>query len=241
MSVSTIVSYCNNDFQFLEESLIQVSKFSNEIFISFCEYGFDGEPEDKDILNKMFGLAEKYSALPVRIEFDKEKNAKYHHNLMRYEPLSVVNNDYILYLDADEIIEGEDLAQFIKSDEYKNWDVISFNCYWYFREKNYRATKLENAGVLLKKEICTPDYIFSEAERWEFFNRLHYKIIINFCYNNKVLMHHYSWVRNKEQMLKKVRSWGHKSDKDWEGLIEEEFSREFNGTDFIHNYNYEIL
>jgi hypothetical protein len=40
-------------------------------------------------------------------------------------------------------------------------------------------------------------------------------------------------------MLKKVSTWAHKTDKNWNALIEEEFSREFNGTDFVHNYKYE--
>jgi hypothetical protein len=40
-------------------------------------------------------------------------------------------------------------------------------------------------------------------------------------------------------MLKKVSTWAHKTDKNWNELIEEEFSRDFNGTDFVHNYKYE--
>ena len=42
-------------------------------------------------------------------------------------------------------------------------------------------------------------------------------------------------------MLKKVLNWGHKNDKNWSDLIEEEFSRPFNGTDFVHGYNYNIV
>ena len=51
-------------------------------------------------------------------------------------------------------------------------------------------------------------------------------------------MHHYSWVRTQQEMLAKVGGWGHKHDKDWATLINEEFSREFNGTDFVHGYTY---
>ena len=43
------------------------------------------------------------------------------------------------------------------------------------------------------------------------------------------------------QLLKKIKSWGHSTDRDWESQIKEEFSRPFNGKDFIHNYNYNIL
>jgi hypothetical protein len=47
-----------------------------------------------------------------------------------------------------------------------------------------------------------------------------------------------SWVRTKEQMLKKVNSWAHKSDKHWVSLIEQEFEYSFKGRDFVHNYQY---
>jgi hypothetical protein len=42
-------------------------------------------------------------------------------------------------------------------------------------------------------------------------------------------------------MLKKTSSWGHKDDKNWKELIEEEFSRPFNGTDFEWGYEYDIV
>jgi hypothetical protein len=55
------------------------------------------------------------------------------------------------------------------------------------------------------------------------------------------MCNHYSWVRTKEEMLRKVTSWAHSNDTNWTALVEEEFSREFNGTDFVHGYQYDIL
>jgi hypothetical protein len=42
-------------------------------------------------------------------------------------------------------------------------------------------------------------------------------------------------------MLCKIKNWGHCNDKNWVELINEEFSRPFNGTDFVHGYNYEVV
>jgi hypothetical protein len=42
-------------------------------------------------------------------------------------------------------------------------------------------------------------------------------------------------------MLLKVKNWGHNNDRDWQSLIEEEFSREFNGKDFVHGYTYTVV
>jgi hypothetical protein len=41
-------------------------------------------------------------------------------------------------------------------------------------------------------------------------------------------------------MLKKIH-WGHQGGKNWEYLIEKEFSGEFTGTDFVHEYEYDIV
>ena len=51
------------------------------------------------------------------------------------------------------------------------------------------------------------------------------------------------WLRQdtRDEMLKKISTWGHNKDRNWVELVEEEFSREFNGTDFIHGYTYKIL
>jgi hypothetical protein len=57
-------------------------------------------------------------------------------------------------------------------------------------------------------------------------------------FDNQIIMHHFSWVRTKEQMLKKVESWAHKGDKHWVSLIEEEFKYSFRGRDFVHNYKF---
>ena len=60
-------------------------------------------------------------------------------------------------------------------------------------------------------------------------------------YNGLPMLHHYSWVRTKEQMLKKVRTWWHNKDRNWEKSVEEEFSRPFSGKDFVHGYEYKTV
>jgi hypothetical protein len=40
-------------------------------------------------------------------------------------------------------------------------------------------------------------------------------------------------------MLRKVTTWGHRNDRsDWVAKVEEEFSRAFNGTDFVNGLEY---
>jgi hypothetical protein len=83
--------------------------------------------------------------------------------------------------------------------------------------------------------------MFTDLERWSFRQALGSKYLSDVTFEGQILMHHFSWVRSKDEMLQKVDSWGHKFDKDWISLIHEEFSRPFNGTDFVHNYAYNIV
>ena len=233
--ISAVLSYCKNDYKFFEESIAELKKLTDDIIVCYADKSFDGELEDNSDMIKL-----ATGCKLCEIKFDDSKDSKYHHNLFRWVGLKKSTYDYVLFLDGDEIIDGENVKNYVKNNEYKKFDVISFKCYWYFREKNYRAKRTEEAGVLCKKSICTEDYIFSVNERWEFVNRkLNWKSEETF--NEKILVNHYSWVRTKEEMIKKVKSWAHKNDKNWLELIEEEFSREFNMTDFVHNYQFEKI
>jgi len=235
--ITSVISYCNNDFRFIEENIEQVKKFSQDIIICYCKHSFDGDKEDETTIQKMKVLAKECTI--VEIEYDSSKSPKYHHNLMRWKGTEMAKSDYILFLDADEIIEGELFNEYLKCYDWLNYDVVSYKCYWYFREKRFRAKKTEEAAVLCKKSICTESYIFSESERWEFLNRMQsLKIQLNETFRGEIICHHYSWVRTKEEMLKKVKSWGHRQEKDWIALIEEEFSHDFSMQDFVHNYQY---
>lgn len=47
------------------------------------------------------------------------------------------------------------------------------------------------------------------------------------------MFHHFSWVRTKKEMLKKVKTWSHCNDRNWEKIVNKEFSRSFNGKEFV--------
>lgn len=241
--ISAVISYCNNDFKFIERNIEEVKKFTNDITISFCDHSFDGERENTTILGKMFKIAIENGCKLVNCPYDSSKNAKYHHNLLRWLGLERTEEKNVLFLDADEILQGELFKDYLESFEWLAYDVISLKCYWYFKQFDIRAKQTEEAGVLLKKSICTKDYIFSENERWEFLNHTGLKVSLNTTHNNQIMCHHYSWVRTKEEMYKKIKCWGHKQDRNWDELIETEFSEDGVKTmkDFIHNYDLEKI
>lgn len=245
--ISTILQYSTTEIIFLETNLKQCDKFSDEIIIPICSHFFNGQPEDVNLLKETTSIVKKYSKAKI-IMFDWEgtqSNNSYYHNLSRKIGTDAAKNNWLFFLDADEIV----------SDEFYDWFQSVCNldrawwlsCYWYFREPIYQAVANEGAGLLIPKKYCSWD-LYNKLERGQLFQKMHdanklslsdFEEILSL--SGKKMVHHYSWVRNKNDMINKIKNWGHKDDKNWETLINEELSRPFNGTDFIHNYQYNIV
>jgi len=249
--ISSILSYCTIDFKFLEVNIKQLSNFSDEIIIPICTHLFSGELENQDLLKKSIDIIKKYSRCKyVLFDWEGQKeNISYYHTMSRKIGTDLSKNNWLLFVDADEIA----------SDNFKTWFLSvcdteqSFwmSCYWYFREPIYRSKTLESCGLLVRKQECDWNCNL-RSERQQLFpilkNLIHGDKILILDQNKEPLFHHFSWVRTKEEMLKKVKNWGHSDSKDSlklaktiEQTIKHEFLRPFNGTDFIHNYEYDVV
>jgi hypothetical protein len=238
--IDTVISYCSTDFRFIRKNITEALKFSDKVIVSTATHLFDGTDDSHGIQYTVDSLAD---ILDDRVEFiqfdwDATKPVRYNHNMSRRTGLTHCSNDYVMLLDADEVMEGNLVRAYLETNVHQHYDVIAFKCYWYFREPIYRATTTEMAATLWKKNIATTDILFSEAERWGYRHKKDIRSIENETLHGDILCHHYSWVRSKEEMLKKVKSWGHRSDRDWVSLVEQEFSQPFQGTDFVHGYDY---
>ena len=245
--ISSILQYSTIDFDFLEANLIQLSKFSSEIIIPICTHFFNGEIENKYLLQKTEEIVKSYPKANI-LYFDWDgikKHNCYYHNLSRKLGTEQAKNEWLLFVDADEIVSDE-FGEWFESVKHldKAW---WFSCYWYFREPIYQAIANEGAGLLVPRKYCEWD-INNSLERAQLFQKLYdaNKLIMSdfqeiLSTSGKKLVHHYSWVRSQQDLLKKTNNWGHNKDKDWERLINEEFCRPFNNTDFVHNYSYHIV
>src|SRR3989338_7674650 len=218
--VSVVIKYCWTEVPFIRQVVAQARLFSDDIIVSAYDRLFDGTPEDSGALRAL----EDPGVRVVVQEWSADKPPRYWHNAARWAGAQAARHDWVLFLDA---LVG------------RSHDAYSFGCYWYFREPIYRATKEFECAVLLPKRLITRDLIFSEKERWEFRRHPDIRAFEHVLGKSDFPMfHHYSWVRTKAQLLKKVSSWAHKDDRDWPALVEEEFSRPFNGTDFVHGFSY---
>ena len=246
--ISTVLQYNSNDLKFLKINLLQCDKFSDEIVVTICDHFYNGEKENDDLLSKSIDIInsfDKCKILNIRWEGATEIPT-YYNNLSRKTGLDSAKNDWVLFLDSDEIVD-DNFKEWFQHNSCKDL-CFNFTCNWYFREPFYKATQTESAGVLIQKKDCKDWDLNSPLELKQFYQKLwdeqrllHGDLTPILGLDGNVLLHHYSWVKNKKEMLRKVKNWSHKNDRNWEDLIEEEFSRDFNGKDFVHNYSYEIV
>jgi hypothetical protein len=242
MPITTVINYCTNDYRFIKANIEQCLKFSDEIIIPVCDHFLDGAQEDPYLLSESYRLQQ----LDSRVRFTefnwvKGQTPRFWHNMSRWIGYSQSLNDYILFLDADEIFDGDIMQRYLLTEAYRKYDIVTFECYWYFREPVCRALNTEQAGSLFNRNIITETLIFSDYERFQYRSMPQINALNHFKPFDEVVSHHFSWVRTKEQMLKKVGGWGHNRDKDWVRCIHDEFEHPFNGTDFVHGYRYEIV
>ena len=236
--IDTIINYCTIDFKFIERNIQECLKFSNNVIIPVSSHLFDGTPENNELLEKTYKLGEGHPNVSfIQYKWHDDQPARFFHNFSRWVGLQYSTADYVLMLDADEIVDGDMMKEYLEQNIHQSYDVIAFKSYWYFREPTLQSTTTELAASLWKRSICTPNLIFHDSERWSYrFTTLHAKE--EETLKGKIICHHFSWVRSEADMIKKVKSWGHNIDTDWVSLVEEEFSRHFNGTDFVHHYRY---
>jgi len=230
--MSIVISHSGLEKQFIDRQIRQCQKITDDIIVVSLKHLMNGE-EDKD-LKIIYKDNVTHIITTCLTESSKDK-----HNTTRWQGVLKAKYDYILFLDGDEIPDGDLYKQHLATFDYKKYDAIAYKCYWYFREETYRAKKTEQCAVLVKKSMIDMPFIFHESERWNFANKTE-NYLMNVDLDGEIMFHHFSWVRTKEQMLKKIH-WGHKGGENWEHLIEKEFSGDFTGVDFVHNYEYDIV
>ena len=239
--ISTVISFSTLEIRFFDALIKEVKKFSDNIIVVAYDHFFDGSNENVVILNKVQFL---YPELNWQIlKFDEKQSSKYHHNNARWTGACLSKHKQILFLDADEIPDGDLMYDFLDSIIFDNTNLYTFSCYWYFRNPTFQATTKEVCGLLVNDiSKVTKEMFFTPHERWfyKIFPSLTCKLFctINDGYNNNVIFNHYSWVRTKDEMLTKVKSWAHKGDRNWTDLVKKEFDHPFLGTDFVHGYSY---
>ncbi len=238
--IATVINFCSNDYPFLKECIAHVKGISSQILIPVCDHFFDGVAEDKQLLQSIYKENEEATFLEYAWE-DRGYPSFYWHNLSRVigAYFTAQEMEYILFLDTDEIVDEDRFREWIEGFALQKYTALRLANYWYFRETTYQATIWEHTPLLVRKERIHGETLFSPKER----NGAYYltggeKKDHVLSLDGKPMIHHYSWVRTEEQMKRKVSSWSHNTERNWMDLVDKEFSRPFNGKDFVHGYEF---
>lgn len=242
--LATIVNFSSNEAPFLKACLDEALHFSDQILIPVCDHFFDGSPENHRLLEMIY--AAHPEAQFIQYAWSKENfyaghSTHFWHNLSRLLATAFLQPEieYVLFLDVDEILEGQTFANWLTHFPLSNYAALRLACYWYFREAKFQALQWEDTPLLVRKSALHYDAIMHPHERGGTFHLAEGEKLRHVTSEkNLPMVHHYSWVRSKEALLRKVACWGHRDERDWRALIETEFAKEFSGTDFVHGYGF---
>ncbi|NGX59745.1 MAG: hypothetical protein KR126chlam3_00902 [Chlamydiae bacterium] len=235
--LASIISFCTHDLRFLDRCIQGISPFSSQIIIPVCDHFYNGKPEDLDLLGKIYAKypqvdfiefaysEEEVYGTPARLVKGAPGWGQHWHNSARLVGSYFVRPEiqYVLFLDVDEIFSG--------GFEVEDYEAIRFATYWYFKRADNCASVFPDGPLLVKKCLLTPELLINEDERAGMFWKIKGKKVREYLGNEGPLVHHYSWVRTREECLAKVRSWGHHWERDWENMIDRE-------DDFVRGYSY---
>ncbi len=255
VKLSTIINYCTNDYRTFAKCVEEVKKFSSQILVVTCDHFFNGEPEDRELLHSTYAEFPEISF----IEFAHAKDELYSpyvncpredtdfmdymHSTTRFISFFFIDQaaEYVLYLDSDEIIEGDQFVKWLKSKEYENYDAVRWLQHYYFRSAYFQAEDFQIGGLFAKKDKITLSALMhNKYDRCGIYHNIEGRKTEGISFMDKPFVHHYSWVKTKAECLLKAKSTPLHWEKDWDKIIEDEFSRDFQGKDF-DGRSYRIL
>lgn len=250
--IAAIINFCSNEWRFLSHAVKECSRFARQILIPVCDHFFDGTPENRTLLEAIYRSVPnctfiEYPFIPSEIPrrvFSSIAPAHFWFSLSRLVGTAYLDRsvDTALFLDADEIPDGGRFLEWLHASDYQHHTVMKLANYWYFREPAYQALSWEDSVLLAHIKSLDPDLILRQEERDAIYNLLpgpKRRLVTGT--DGEPMFHHFSWVRTKEEMIKKVTAWGHREDRNWVELVEKEFSTPFQGVDFVHGYKYKTV
>jgi hypothetical protein len=223
VKLGIVVHYSSNDRWLWDVLRNECMKASSTIVVVRRTHLFDGTPESNE------DLGERTVVLP----HDPEAHPKNLYPRARLAGVCALPDSvsHVLLLDSDEIPEGERLANITLPSQ-----PVMLAAQWYWRVPTRQAIQhKEHAGLLspIRFFDWRPGVLGNVKDRKGMLPAQ-----MDYARENP-FMHHFSWVRNKAQMLVKIANWSHKDDRpDWKQNVEKEWSGPISEVDFVHGYRY---
>ena len=237
-NIATVICYCTNDYRYIGKCIDEASAFSDQIIISVCDHFFDGTPENQALLQLTyaenpqvqfieFAYGNDLYAPHISITTDHPNWAKYWHSTARLVGYfhTQAHIDWILFLDTDEICDGQRMVNWLETTDLEPFTAHRPLQYRYVKSPAHPWVKHEVSSLLVKKALLTPNMIFNPRERYGIQKALPGKQVIGATHDDLPLIHHYSWVKTKNEIETKTRTWGHRDDAPWKTMLDQEYAR----------------
>lgn len=218
---------------------------------------YDGAPEDSSLyheLERRFdGDRDRLSFVTYDVDVDIARDRPYEmHNMSRvcgYEHAVHANPcvSWVLFLDGDEVPDGESFSVWWRTNTRDSDVAYKFSNYWYFLLSTLRADQTEDSVLMIhSKNIRPHTLLYGERERDSLLQdcpSVHRRMVDRSAGS---MFHHFSWVRSRKDLVKKVTTWGHKGDRPWKQLLEHCWAMmdEMGVTprvDFVHGYRLVVV
>lgn len=236
--IGTVISYCTNDYRFISKCIEEAKVFSNQILVVVCDHFFNGEEENRVLLDSTYAshpdcqfiefayypdhIYSKYHT----IDPASEDWAIYWTATTRYIGLQYMSREieHVLFLDSDEVVEGTRFLKWFESGKEREFEVMRFGSYYYAIRADLQSELYVNLPLIVKKECFQGLTLLNSLERiGAYRSHVGPKREYVLGLDEKPLVHHYSWVRTKQEALQKGRTWAHRNDADWDALIKDAF------------------
>lgn len=236
-TVAAVINYCHLERAFLPHVLRECRHFADRIVVVGGDKYTDGQaqPPIDDAVMREFDGDVTFIRYEVDIEAARHdrpglrnRNA-YWCNTSRWLGCEATGDtDYVLFLDADEVPEGERFAAFVRTmpagAAAADAPHLKLANWWYFRYPWLRSLAVEDSIVLVPRAWLTRDRVLcSDDERDSLVDppRVRRRVVDD---SRQPMFHHYSWVRTPADLYRKVRVWSHKDDLDWSAGLDRELA-----------------
>lgn len=269
LGVGVVLLACADDLCFLERSLPQLLTFADHVAVAFGTRRWCGGPEDAYAI-RAWTSGYDGNARVTFASYDPldasetqtctlrgmRKRTMMPETIGRVAAYRLLPRTclYALFLDADEIVDGVAFRKWLSTGAHFRLSAIKFANYWFWRSPLIRARDyVEDSVVMLRRDLIESlggpglGYLYDDAARTGYYDRAPPSSRVRrvMGLDGTPMISHYSWVRTRQGMLNKVASWGHRDDfgdRDLTALVHEEYSRPFDGRDFLgRGLSYDVL
>lgn len=258
-SMGVLINMCSSEAPFLRTMITECSKFARQenIVISYADTLYSGDADDTsyiDVCRAEFPLVKCVQyVVDVTLPVSQRRGVvhrptAYWHNVARYVGSQGLSEavDWVFVLDGDEVPDGSRVLEWLKMTIL--WDIhtsYKMGTYWYFKLATHQAETFEDSILLIHRSHLTADTLFGDMERDHLISRSGTRLTrMNMGMDGLPLWHHFSFVRSRENLRKKMTSWGHRDDMlkgtDVDLAVAYVFKNDA-VNDFIHKYTYRTV